>query len=158
MRSSHGTQRARVSRRWGIGLGSSFAAGIRILGWTLLLIVPGIIAAVRYSLVLVIAAVEGDSSSDILQRSRTLVAGKGWTIFGILAISNTVLLLFSTFVNLPLTLLDNWWMGTIFDYITDIPIILNSVIMLSIYLILTRSAQQPLLNGTLPPPYAEPTP
>jgi hypothetical protein len=46
-----------------------------------LLIVPGVIAAVRLSFVEAVVAIEGEEQSQVLARSRELSAGHGWQIF-----------------------------------------------------------------------------
>jgi uncharacterized membrane protein len=55
---------------------------IFILLWTLLLIIPGIIAAYRYSLAYYILADNPNMSSlDAIRRSKELMAGNKWRLF-----------------------------------------------------------------------------
>jgi hypothetical protein len=69
-------------KRWGSVFGAQFVSGIIILASTLALVVPGIMAYVRYSLVSPIAALEWEGDVDAVKRSAELVKGKAWTLFG----------------------------------------------------------------------------
>lgn len=60
----------------------SFATGIFAFLWMLLLIVPGIWAAINYSFALWIFLYEGISGTDALKRSKELIKGYWWAIFG----------------------------------------------------------------------------
>jgi uncharacterized membrane protein len=61
--------------------------------WGLLLIVPGVVAAVRLAFTDVVVGVEGSGTSDVLGRSRELSQGHGWRIFFVLAVLGLVELL-----------------------------------------------------------------
>ncbi len=68
-------------RQWAKTLWNKFKVEITIGLYSLLLIVPGIVAAVRLVFADVIVAVEGDDTSAVLDRSRDLSRGRGWRIF-----------------------------------------------------------------------------
>jgi hypothetical protein len=59
-----------------------FVAGLFIFLWMLLLIVPGIIAAVYYSLVGWVLVYEGSTGLNAIKRSKELVEGYWWAVFG----------------------------------------------------------------------------
>ena len=55
---------------------------LRIIGWTLLLIIPGIIAGYRYSQAFYIMAEKpGLGSSECIERSKTMMQGNKWKLF-----------------------------------------------------------------------------
>jgi len=66
---------------WWKTLWNDFKAEITIGLRMALLIVPGLIAAVRLCFVEVVVAVEGESQTGVLARSREISAGHGWKIF-----------------------------------------------------------------------------
>lgn len=66
---------------WGRMLWNKFKVDVTVMLWSLLIFVPGIIAAVRLALTESALAVEGDACADPLARSRELTAGAGWLIF-----------------------------------------------------------------------------
>jgi uncharacterized membrane protein len=69
---------------FGTLLGTSILAGLMILLFLCLLIIPGIIAGVSYSFVGQVVVMEGLSGMDALDRSYKLAKGYRWRIFGIL--------------------------------------------------------------------------
>ncbi|HYW41672.1 MAG TPA: hypothetical protein VE959_02370 [Bryobacteraceae bacterium] len=67
-------------RLWGKSLWNMFKVEVTIMLWSLLLVIPGIVAAIRLIFVDPVVAIEGRPSSEILERSRQLCAGHGWRI------------------------------------------------------------------------------
>ncbi len=80
-------------RLWGKSLWNEFKMEMTVALWTLLLIVPGIVAMVRLTFTQVVVAVEGNRTEDVLARSRELSAGHGWRIFFVVAALGLVELL-----------------------------------------------------------------
>jgi uncharacterized membrane protein len=80
-------------RWWGKSLWNGFKMQVTVALWGLLLIVPGVVAAVRLAFTDVVVGVEGSNTSDVLGRSRELAKGHGWRIFFVLAVLGLVELL-----------------------------------------------------------------
>src|SRR6266540_5114190 len=59
----------------------SLLTGLGIAAGTLLLIVPGIVLAVRWSLAVPVVMLEKESPCAAMRRSRELVRGHGWAVF-----------------------------------------------------------------------------
>jgi hypothetical protein len=79
---------------WGRLLWARFTTGVLIGLGTLALIVPGVMLAVRYSLVDPIVVLEGAGASDSRERSSALTRGRRWSIFlGGVAILGSILVL-----------------------------------------------------------------
>lgn len=61
---------------------TGFLCGLRIMLFTLLLIVPGIIQQVKLYVAIPAAVMEGRDASHAMSRSELLTKGSGWQIFG----------------------------------------------------------------------------
>jgi hypothetical protein len=77
-------------RQWGKTLRYGIQMGVTILLWSLLLIIPGIVAWVKLIFTETIVAVEGDRAHDVLNRSKDLTSGHRWRIFFVLAVLGVV--------------------------------------------------------------------
>jgi hypothetical protein len=69
---------------------ASLLAGLGILGGLILLIVPGIILAVRWSLVAPSVVLEHRGVKESLGRSNGLVRGDAWTVFALIIITGVL--------------------------------------------------------------------
>jgi hypothetical protein len=78
-------------RQWGRTLWNRVKVEVTVSLSLLLLVIPGIVAAVRLALVDTVVAIEADLAPAPLARSRELAGGAGWRIF---------------FVMLPLTVVE----------------------------------------------------
>lgn len=72
-------------RQWGKTLWNQVKVSVTVALWGALLVVPGLVVMIRLIFADAIVAVEGDRQSDVLQRSRDIVAGHGWRIFAVMA-------------------------------------------------------------------------
>ncbi|MGE3172024.1 MAG: hypothetical protein AB7O97_05310 [Planctomycetota bacterium] len=63
-------------------LGTGMLCGLRIVLFTLLLVVPGILEAIRLYVAIPAAAMEGKAGNDAARRSIALVDGSRWQLFG----------------------------------------------------------------------------
>lgn len=69
-------------RRFWASLGTMFLSQLLIFLWTLLLIVPGIIASFRYSMVYFVLADDPEAGPiEALRRSSTIMKGNKWKLF-----------------------------------------------------------------------------
>jgi hypothetical protein len=71
---------------WGL-LGAGVLAAIGILIGFLLLIVPGFILLTWWSLIVPVIVLEGVAVMDSFSRSRSLVRGNAWSVFGVIIIT-----------------------------------------------------------------------
>ncbi len=83
--------------RFGSLLGTSILFGLIYLVGLVLCIVPGIIWAVWYGFFAQVVVMENLGGMDALNRSRQLVSGFGWRVFGVLLLL-TVLLILASFI------------------------------------------------------------
>lgn len=68
--------------KWAQAVGTGLLSGIRILLFTLLFIIPGIIFGVYYFFWDYVVALRDQSGRDALNYSKNLVEGQWWRIFG----------------------------------------------------------------------------
>ena len=74
----------RVQPRLGALIGTSILAGLGILFGLILLVVPGLILLTWWAVVAPVVMLEDTSGTAALGRSRELVRGHGWTVFGLI--------------------------------------------------------------------------
>ncbi len=87
--------------RWGSSIGTGLLGGLIILGMLLLLIVPGIIWSLYYSLVVYVVALRGFSGKRALDYSKSIVKGQWWRVFGYLCAIEIMTLLAGFLVSIP---------------------------------------------------------
>jgi len=108
---------------WGRLFGARFVAGLLIGIGLIALIVPGIILAIRYSLIDDVVVLEGAGASESRRRSTWLVAGKSLKILLAGALSITLILIFSIglqFLMESIRALDNPVMSILFACVVDV--------------------------------------
>ncbi len=79
-----------VSSKLGALVLTSIIAGVGIFFGFLLLIVPGLILLTWWALVAPIVMLEDKSGTEALGRSRELVRGNGWTVFGLVIVTGLI--------------------------------------------------------------------
>lgn len=87
---SFGEAWPRVSPRIGALVGTSLLAGLGILLGMILLIIPGLVLMTWWAVIAPVVMLEGRSGSSALSRSRELVRGNGWTVFGLIVVTNLI--------------------------------------------------------------------
>jgi hypothetical protein len=85
--SSIGELFARVRPYLGTLIGAGILAGLGIALGFVLLIVPGLILLTWWCLIAAVIVLEGKHVGESFGRSRELVRGHGWTVFGVVIIS-----------------------------------------------------------------------
>ncbi len=70
--------------RWAASIGTGLLAGLIVFGMFLLLIVPGLIWSLYYSLFVYVVALRGLSGKSALDYSKNIVKGQWWRVFGYL--------------------------------------------------------------------------
>ena len=72
----------RYVKQWGTMLAAALLQAVYIIGWTLLFIIPGLIAAYRYQLTGYILAENPEmGANDAITRSKELMKGNKWRLF-----------------------------------------------------------------------------
>lgn len=82
-------------------IGLSILTAVLVLLWSLLLIVPGIIYSVFYSLAIYVFFFEGKRGMAALRRSQELVKGYWWPVFGRVCFLTAVMWVFGMVISIP---------------------------------------------------------
>jgi glycerophosphoryl diester phosphodiesterase family protein len=131
-------------------------AGLGIVIGLILLIVPGLFLMTIWSLIIPVIVLEGRSAGEAFGRSRELVRGNGWNVFGVIVITFLALIVASIIVGIA-----TFWLPDGVDrFVSDV--ISNTIVVpfvavawTMMYFTLARPAEAPL---TTPPPPAAPPP
>ncbi|MEP7119794.1 MAG: hypothetical protein ABJE95_02745 [Byssovorax sp.] len=126
---------SRGFKSWGRVFGARFRAGLYICAGLLLLIVPGVIWTVKYSLTDEIAVLEVDRSGDrIMARSAELTQGRWWKIFAVGLLTMILVTAFQLAGGMVSGLVQLWWFTALVDCVTDVSFRFYVAVMLLVYL------------------------
>ncbi len=90
-------------------------AALGIVVGLLLLIVPGLVLFTWWALIVPVIMLEGASIGRSFGRSRELVRGHGWSVFGLIVVAIVILLVTNAVVDLLTSPLDDWLQGLVSD-------------------------------------------
>ena len=109
-------------RQWARVFGNRWLAGMAFLGGLLLLVFPGLMFAVWFSLVDPIVTIEGDQQPHVLRRSRELTKGRRWMLLGSGVVFFAFFLLGVFIAALPAALLDldHWLLSAATDSLLEV--------------------------------------
>ena len=99
---------ARVRPQLGSIVVAGVLAGIAIFLGLLLLIIPGLVLMTWWLLIIPVIALERASAGAAFGRSRGLVRGYGWNVFGVIVLTILLLLGFEVVLAIVLTPLADW--------------------------------------------------
>jgi len=104
-------------------IGAGLLAGLGIAVGLVLLIVPGLILLTWWCLIVPVIVLEGKRVGESFSRSRDLVRGHGWTVFGVVIVSFLASAIASGLIQSIFSFLDaflRYWIGgTIANAIVD---------------------------------------
>lgn len=86
---------------WSI-VGAGILAGLGIVLGLILLIVPGLVLLTWWSLIVPAIVLEGKPAMESFGRSRELVRGNGWNVFGVIVLTLLIVIAISIIVSLVL--------------------------------------------------------
>jgi hypothetical protein len=99
-------------------------AGIGITIGLILLIVPGLFLLTIWSMIVAVIVIEGRSAGESFGRSREVVRGHGWDVFGLIVVTFLLVLVASAVVRLlfaPLPDFFDTWLGSLVAHSLTIP-------------------------------------
>jgi Membrane domain of glycerophosphoryl diester phosphodiesterase len=158
---SIGEMFTRVQPRLPSLIAAGLLAGLGIAIGLVLLIVPGLFLLTIWSLIVPAIVIEGKSAGESFTRSRELVRGNGWNVFGVIVITIAAVIVASIIVGLA-----TFWLPDGFDsFVSDV--ISNTVVVPFVavawtlmYFALVRlkeSAAAPAMPVDTSPPTVPPT-
>jgi hypothetical protein len=93
-------------------------AGLAIAAGLLLLIVPGLVLLTWWVLIIPVIVLENKGALDSFGRSRELVRGYGWNVFGVIVLTLLILIAAAIVIGLVLSPLDDWLQELIADIVS----------------------------------------
>src|SRR5205823_9013055 len=103
----------RTRGRLGTLVGASFMYGLGVFFGLILLVVPGLIAIARWSLIVPLVMIEGLGWRDAFRRSSELVRGRTGRVLVIVVIANIVTIVVGSVFNFLPGFLGAWIGGTL---------------------------------------------
>jgi hypothetical protein len=89
-------------------LGAGILAGLGVALGLVLLIVPGLVLLTWWSVIVPVVVLERVAAMDSFGRSRELVRGYGWSVFGVIILTVLILLAFAVVFGILAAILLNW--------------------------------------------------
>jgi hypothetical protein len=142
--------------RWGWRRGaqtfrSRLLANLAMLGGLILLVVPGIMVGVWFSLLGPVVAIEGPAQNRVLTRSRELVRGRGWLVLRLALLIGAAFVILTIATGILLAVYDRWWVSALAGFVADLSLMLFDIGFVLAYLGIV-GRQPPAATG--PPPVA----
>jgi hypothetical protein len=98
----------RVRPQLGSIVAAGLLAGLGVFIGFLLLIVPGLVLITWWVLIIPVVALEKSPAMAAFGRSRELVRGYGWNVFGVIVLTFLLLLAFEIVLSIVLSPLSDW--------------------------------------------------
>ena len=98
----------RVQPRLGTLVGAGLLATLGIAAGFVLLIVPGLVLLTFWAFIIPLIVLEGAGIGDSFGRSRALVRGNGWNVFGLIVLTFVILIAVGIVLGLVLLFLPDW--------------------------------------------------
>ena len=108
----------RVQPRVGTLIGAGLLAALGIFVGFLLLVVPGLVLLTWWSLIVPVVVLERRAIMESFGRSRALVRGNGWNVFGLIVLS--ILILILIVVSILISLLLFWLPDAVRGYAQNV--------------------------------------
>ena len=126
-------------------------AGLGIAVGLILLIVPGLFLLTIWSMLVAVIVIEGKSAGEAFGRSREIVRGHGWEVFGLIIVTFVIIAVASGVISLlfaPLPDFFDIWLGSLVGHSLTVPF--AAATLTTAYFQLTAPAPEPA--AAAPPP------
>ena len=126
-------------------------AGLGIAVGLILLIVPGLFLLTIWSMLVAVIVIEGKSAGESFGRSREIVRGHGWQVFGLIIVTFVIVAVASGVISLlfsPLPDFFDIWLGSLVGHSLTVPF--AAAALTTAYFKLT--APEPAVAAPAPPP------
>lgn len=108
----------RVRPQLGAIVVAGLLAGLGIFLGLLLLIVPGLVLLTWWVVIIPVIALERTSAGAAFGRSRELVRGYGWNVFGVIVLTFLLLIGFGIVLSIVLSPLDDWLQSAVSNIVS----------------------------------------
>jgi hypothetical protein len=131
-------------------------AALGIVIGLVLLIIPGLILMTLWAVIIPAIVVEGRSAGESFGRSRELVRGHGWGVFGVIVLTILLLIGVSIVLSLILTPLADWLQGFVSQIVSGTLTAPFIAVVLTVLYFRLRAAKEPAAAPAAEPPPATP--
>lgn len=108
----------RVRPQLGSIVVAGLLAGLGIAVGLVLLIVPGLVLLTWWVLIIPVIVLEQRAAGESFSRSRELVRGYGWSVFGVIVLTILLVIAFSIVLTVVLTPVADWLQSFLSDLVT----------------------------------------
>jgi hypothetical protein len=132
---------------------AAIIAGLGIVLGLILLIVPGLVLLTWWAVIIPVVVLENRSAGESFTRSRELVRGYGWSVFGVIVLVVLLLIGFNIVLSIVLTPLADWLQSFLSQFISGTLTAPFTATVLTLLYFRLRAAKE-----TPAPPPPPPTP
>lgn len=129
-------------------------AGLGIIVGLVLLIVPGLFLMTIWAVIIPVIVLENRSAGESFSRSRELVRGHGWGVFGVIVLTILLLIGFEIVLGLILTPFADWLRGFVSNIVSGTLTAPFIAVVLTLLYFRLRAAKEPVADpvAVTPPP------
>jgi hypothetical protein len=131
---------------------AAILAGLGIVFGLILLIVPGLVLLTWWAVIVPVIVLENRSAGESFSRSRALVKGHGWGVFGVIVLMVLLLIGLSIVLSLILSPLADWLRSFISQVISGTVTAPFIAIVLTMLYFRLLAAKEPAAVAETPPP------
>ena len=132
-------------------------AGLGIAIGLVLLIVPGLFLMTIWAVIVPVIVLEGKSAGESFGRSRELVRGHGWGVFGVIVLTILLLIGFEIVLSLILSPLADWLKGFVSTVVSGTITAAFIAVVLTLLYFRLKAAKEPAQEHVALTPPPEPT-
>lgn len=131
---------------------AAILAGLGIILGLILLIIPGLWLMTMWAVIIPVVVLENRSAGEAFGRSRELVRGHGWSVFGVIVLVILLLIGFNIVLGLLLTPLADWLQSFVSQIVSGTLTAPFTTTVLTLLYFRLRAAKEPEAVAETPPP------
>lgn len=132
---------------------AAILAGLGIVIGLILLIVPGLVLLTWWCVIIPVIVLENKSAGESFSRSRELVRGFGWNVFGVIVLVVLLLIGFNIVLSIILTPLADWLQSFLSQFISGtLTAPFTATVLTLLYFRLRAAKETPAPETPTPPP------
>jgi hypothetical protein len=131
---------------------AAILAGLGIVFGLILHIVPGLVLMTWWAVIVPVIVLEKRSAGESFTRSRELVRGNGWGVFGVIVLVILLLIGFNIVLSLLLSPLADWLRSFVSQIVSGTVTAPFIAIVLTMLYFRLRQAKEPVADAAAPPP------
>src|SRR5215211_2879596 len=131
-------------------ISAGLLAGLGILVGLILLVVPGLYLLTIWSMIVPVIVFEGRSAGESFSRSREVVRGRGWSVFGLIVVVFLLIAIASAIIRLifaPLPEFLETWLGSLIAHSLTVPFAAAALATAYFHLTASQPEAEPALES-----------